>query len=232
MTIDNAIKLIDSVGKLLGVIVWPAITLFILLRFGPALREFIANMSEFSLKAPGIEASGRRQQVEAAAALAAASVSHPAAADAPEDAARDARAAVQIVADVVTPRVMRRARQSTILWVDDRPDNNINERQALEALGISIVLSTSTDDAFDRLKRSSFDAIISDMGRPPDPKAGYTLLDKLRASGDQTPYIIYAGSRSPEHQAEARSKGAIGCTNRPNELFQMVLEVLGRWRET
>ena len=232
MNIDNVIKLIDSVAKLLGAIIWPAIALFVLWRFGPALREFIANMSEFSLKAPGIEASGRRQQVEAAAALAAASVSHPDAAASPETAARDARAAVQVVADVVTPRVMRRAGQSTILWVDDRPNGNVNERQALEALGISIVLSTSTDDALDKLKHSSFDVIISDMRRPPDSLAGYTLLDKLRVSGDQTPYIIYAGSRSSADQMEARSKGAIGCTNRPNELFEMVLTVLGRWRET
>ena len=133
MNIDNVIKLIDSVAKLLGAIIWPAIALFVLWRFGPALREFIANMSEFSLKAPGIEASGRRQQVEAAAALAAASVSHPDAAASPETAARDARAAVQVVADVVTPRVMRRAGQSTILWVDDRPNGNVNERQSVRS---------------------------------------------------------------------------------------------------
>ena len=119
-----------------------------------------------------------------------------------------------------------------MLWVDDRPNNNINERQSLEALGVSFVLATSTDEAIDKIKRQSFDAIISDMGRPPDPQAGYTLLDKLRASGNQTPFVIYAGSRSPEHQAEARRRGAVGCTNRPNELFEMVLSVLGRWRET
>jgi hypothetical protein len=53
------------------------------------------------------------------------------------------------------------------------------------------------------------------------------LLDKLRESGNRTPFIIYAGSRAPEHQAEARRRGAIGCTNRPEELFEMVLSALG-----
>ncbi len=67
---------------------------------------------------------------------------------------------------------------------------------------------------------------ISDMGRPPDDRAGYTLLEQLRANGDQTPLIIYAGSRSPEHVAEARRRGAFGCTNRPQELYEMVLAVL------
>ena len=112
--------------------------------------------------------------------------------------------------------------------MDDNPSNNVHERQALEALGVSFALATSTDEVLDKLKHQSFDAIISDMGRPPDAQAGYTLLDKLRASGDKTPFIIYAGSRAPEHRAEARRRGAVGCTNRPDELFEMVLSALGR----
>jgi CheY-like chemotaxis protein len=69
----------------------------------------------------------------------------------------------------------------------------VHERQALEALGVRFVLAKSTDEAVEKLNRGSFDAIISDMGRPPDPRAGYTLLDKLRGAGDRTPFIIYAG---------------------------------------
>jgi CheY-like chemotaxis protein len=82
----------------------------------------------------------------------------------------------------------------------------------LEALGVTFVLAASTDEAIGKVKRQSFDAIISDMGRPPDSQAGYTLIDKLRADGNQTPFIIYAGSRAPEHRAEARRRGAVGCT--------------------
>lgn len=228
MTIDKGIEILDAVTKLLGILVWPAVLVFVLVRFGSAFKEFVANMGEFSLKGAGFEASAKR---EAAAALAAAAVSHPEAGAAPEAAARDVRAASQVVAEIVTPRMIRRARRATILWVDDRPSNNTHERQALEAVGVSFVLATSTDEALDALKRQSFDAIISDMGRPPDPQAGYTLLDKLRASGDQTPFVIYAGSRATEHLAEARRRGAQGCTNRPDELFEMVLSALGMTRE-
>lgn len=192
------------------------------------MRDFIANMGEFSLKGAGFEASGKRKQAEAAAALAAASVARPSADATPESTARDAREAVGLVADVVTPRLIRRAGRSSVLWVDDNPNNNIHEREALEALGVSFSIAKSTEEAMTYLKNRSFDAIISDMGRPPDPQAGYTLLDKLRTSGDRTPFIIYAGSRSPDHQAEARRRGALGCTNRPNELFEMVLSVLGK----
>lgn len=231
MTIDNAVKLLDAITKLLGVLLWPAVVLFVLIRFGSALREFIASMGEFSLKAAGFEASAKRK-AEAAAALAAAAASHAEPGAAPDATARDAQAAVDVVAEIVTPRMIRRAGRSTVLWVDDRPNNNINERRSLAALGLSFVLATSTEDAIEKLSHRSFDAIISDMGRPPDPRAGYTLLDKLRARGDQTPFIIYAGSRSLEHRAEAIRHGAVGCTNRPDELFEMVLNALGRWRES
>jgi CheY-like chemotaxis protein len=206
------------------------VLVFILVRFRSALGEFISSMGEFSLKGAGFEASARRQQVEAAAALTAAALSRPDAAAAPGTAAKDVRAAAQLVTEMVTPRLIRRARNATVLWVDDRPGNNTNERHALEAVGVNFALATSTEEALDRLKNQTFDAIISDMGRPPDPQAGYTLLDKLRSSGDQTPFIIYAGSTAPEHRAEARRRGAQGSTNRPDELFEMVLSTLGLGR--
>ena len=125
---------------------------------------------------------------------------------------------------VVTPRVVRRTSKSKVLWVDDCPSNNIYERQALEALGISFTLAKSTDEALDNISKQYFDAIISDMGRPPDSRAGYTLLDTLRSQGVQTPFII----RDPKHVAESRRHGAIGCTNNPTELFEIVLSALGR----
>lgn len=89
------------------------------------------------------------------------------------------------------------------------------------------MLAQSTDEALKKISRQRFDTIIFDMGRPPDSRAGYTLLDKLRSSRDQTPFIIYAGSRDPEHVAESRRHGAIGCINNANELFEMVLSALG-----
>ena len=187
-------------------------------------------MGELSLKLPGgVEASTKRK--EAAAALTAAVISRPESGASPEITASEVRAAFDVVSEVATPGVIRRAGKSTVLWVDDIPSNNVYERQALKALGLTFVTAKATDEALQKLKGRSFDAIISDMGRPPDPQAGYTLLDKLRASGDRTPFIIYAGSRAPEHRAEARRRGALGCTNRPDELFEMVLSALGRGRE-
>lgn len=228
MTIDQFIKLIEVLTKLLAILVWPLLVLFIILRFGSSIREFFANLGEFSLKAAGFEASAKRIKDEATAALAAAVASRPDPGTTPEESAHEARAAVSVVAETVTPQIIRHAGRSTVLWVDDIPSNNIHERQSLEALGLSFVLSTSTEAALEKLATRSFDVIISDMGRPPDPQAGYTLLDRIRAMGDRTPFIIYASSRAPGHQAASRRRGALGCTNRPSELFEMVLAALRR----
>jgi CheY-like chemotaxis protein len=121
--------------------------------------------------------------------------------------------------DSVAPKV--------VLWVDDRPNNNIYERAAMEKYGVQFVLAMSTDEAKNKLRNSRFDAIISDMGRPPDYRAGYTLLKAVRDSGIQTPYFIYAGSRAPEHVVEALRRGAQGTTNIAAELIEMVIHSLG-----
>lgn len=228
MSVDDIVKLFDAITKLLNVLIWPAIILFILIRFGRELRDFFSSLGELSLKGAGFEASLKRKQAEVVAALSAAAASKPDGDKTRESVAKEAMIAADVVADCVTPRAIRRASRSTVLWVDDNPNNNSYERQALEALGVSFVLAISTDEALKKISRQRFDAIISDMGRPPDPRAGYTLLDKLRSSGDQTPFIIYASSREPEHVAESRRHGAIGCTNNANELFEMVLSALGR----
>jgi len=225
---DETIKFIDAVAKLIGVIAWPAVVVFVLVRFGSSFGEFLASMGEFSLKGAGFEASAKRKQAEAAAALAAAEVAKPIGGADRGSVSRDPRTAASVVAQVATPRVIRRMSGSKVLWVDDRPTNNIYPRQALEALGVTIELALSTDEALATIRQQHFDAIISDMSRPPDPRAGYTLLNALRAEGDRTPFVIYAGSRAPEHQAESRKYGAIGCTNRADELLEMVIGALSR----
>ena len=226
MSSDTFIKLTEAFVKLIGVLIWPAIVVFIVLRFSRSITEFFSSLGEFTLKAAGFEATAR-VKAEAAAALTAAAATRTDAATSPEAIAQEAKATAKVVAEAVTPNVIRRAGRSTVLWVDDRPNNNLHERQSMEALGVNFVLSTSTEDALEKLKHRTFDAIISDMGRPPDPQAGYTLLDKLRANGDRTPFIIYAGSRTAEHREEAKRRGALGCTNRPDELFELVLSALG-----
>ncbi len=116
-----------------------------------------------------------------------------------------------------------------VLWVDDRPENNVYERQAFEGMGLHFTLAFSTNEAFERLSHSKYAAIISDMGRREGPREGYVLLDRLRKQGDHTPLFFYAASNAPEHKRETREHGGQGCTNNAQELFEMVTRaVIGR----
>lgn len=113
-----------------------------------------------------------------------------------------------------------------VLWVDDRPENNVHERRALEAMGVRFTLSQSTADALEHLSRTRFAAIISDMGRKEGDREGYVLLDKVRNTDIRTPFFIYAGSKSAAHTREAISRGAQGNTNNAQELFSMVTRAI------
>ena len=115
---------------------------------------------------------------------------------------------------------------STILWVDDRPENNIHERRAFEGVGVTFTLAKSTNEALNFLSRHGFDAIISDMGRREGPREGYVLLDALRSRGDRTPLFFYAASNAPEHKRETFEHGGQGCTNNAQELFAMVMNAI------
>jgi CheY-like chemotaxis protein len=113
-----------------------------------------------------------------------------------------------------------------ILWVDDRPENNVYERQAMESMGLEFTLALSTTDALRILASRRFAAIISDMGRKEGPREGYVLLEAVREKDKTTPFFIYAGSRAPQHQREAALRGAQGTTNVPQELMDMVISAL------
>jgi CheY-like chemotaxis protein len=215
--------LLSACAAIVGVLVWPALILVVVLKFSDSLRNFLSNLSEFDIKAAGVEASARRQQLEAAVNIGAALSKTGATTD---DAATTSAAAQQLADTLPDARRQQELRASLVLWVDDRPQNNVFERQALTALGIRIALALSTDEALVAIERQPVDLVISDMGRPPDAHAGYTLLDELRRRGNTVPFIIYAGSRSPELVREAQAHGAVGSTNSPQELIALVTTTL------
>jgi CheY-like chemotaxis protein len=113
--------------------------------------------------------------------------------------------------------------ERVVLWVDDLPGNNVWERRALEAYGMRFRLATSTAEGEELLRTGDFSAIISDMSRPGDRRAGYTLLEQVRTGGRQTPYFIYTASRSASRIRDALRRGAQGLTNDPDELVAMVV---------
>ncbi len=226
MNVDHFVAVVDSLAHLLSVMVWPAVAVFLLVRFSGPLNGFLSSLGELSFKGGGIEATVRRQQIEAAASLGVAAGSRATQANDPATPRPDEIA--ESVSRSVTRESVRGAAGSRVLWVDDHPDNNIHERRALESLGARVTTLTSTDDALAALAGGGYDLVISDMGRSPDPRAGYTLLDALRRRGDRTPFVVYAGSATDEQRKEAAEHGAFGTTNRADELLALALRAMRR----
>ena len=113
-----------------------------------------------------------------------------------------------------------------ILWVDDRPENNVYERYTLEQYGLIFTLALSTQQALHCMKHKDFALIISDMGRKEGKHEGYVLLDAIRKNDKKIPFIIYAGSKKQEHKNETLKRGGQGCTNSPSELIDLVIKNL------
>lgn len=117
--------------------------------------------------------------------------------------------------------------RNKVLWVDDNPENNIYVREAFEAMGLQITLALSTEEAFEKLSESRYGTIISDMKRREGPREGYVLLDRLRNNGDRTPLFFYSSGVEPEHRRETLEHDGQGCTDDPQELFEMVIVAIG-----
>lgn len=114
------------------------------------------------------------------------------------------------------------------LWVDDVPANNDMERDLLEKkFNISWEIARSTSEAMKKVSATNFDLIISDMGRPEGPKAGYDLLQEIRSGGRNVPFVVYSKD-SDRWDGVARSKGALGSTSSLSRLTLLVSEALAR----
>jgi CheY-like chemotaxis protein len=120
----------------------------------------------------------------------------------------------------------RTHRQRRILWVDDRPQNNLLPQRAFESAGVEVIRTLNTADALSQLSHERFDAVISDMERAEGPREGYVLLDEMRERGDRTPFVFFTSSKAPEHQRETREHGGQGLTNDAYELFDLVMAEL------
>src|SRR5262249_29255811 len=117
-----------------------------------------------------------------------------------------------------------------VLWVDDHPENNIQERHALDALGIRVDLAASTAQALSLIDSNHYGLIITDLGRDEDgvrkDDAGLELIQQLRARGDTTPIAVYAAMRAFQRSSELRAAGATQVFNRATDLITFVAQTL------
>lgn len=112
-----------------------------------------------------------------------------------------------------------------ILWIDDNPDNNSNERKMFHNLQVHVDIATSSSAANALLTKDAYDLIISDIDRNDDQTAGLKFLEEYRKKSERVPFIFYVGTLNTEKPTPV---GAFGITHRPDELLHLVLDVLER----
>lgn len=124
------------------------------------------------------------------------------------------------------PEVKKSVGKKAVLWVDDRPENNVFERNALEQYGIEFTLALSTQQALNCMKHDKFSLVISDMARKEGSQEGYALLESVRKIDEKIPYIIFSSADKEECIEETLNRGGQGYTNNSNELIDLVIKNL------
>lgn len=203
-------ELIELIPSLL----WFFLVVFILLLFYRPIRDNLLPKLG-SLKAMGVEILFAADSMDASIELA----------------EKNQRWTVKVSA-VDKRRVLNRVKQhlnilkgAQALWVDDCPENNINERRMFRQLETEIDIARSTQEALDILKSGRYDVIFSDMARGENAAAGLEFLEQFRNTDKTTPVIFYIGVFDPEKGTPAK---AFGITNRPDELLHLTLDALER----
>lgn len=95
----------------------------------------------------------------------------------------------------------------SVLCVEDEPEFLAMSRLYLEETGsFAVECATSAEEALDRIKKVTYDAIVSDYQLP--GVDGIEFLKILRSSGKTTPFIVFTGKGREEIVIQAYENGA------------------------
>ncbi|MEQ8822904.1 MAG: response regulator [Filomicrobium sp.] len=133
----------------------------------------------------------------------------------------------ETVGRAFSPEISDNLLGRSVLWVDDNPSNNELAVRALRKLQLDVVQELSTQEGLAAMQHRHFDLVISDMGRGDNMTAGYELLEAIRMQGNNLPFLIFAGSDTPEFRREAAERGAQLSTNDMLELIDTIVSHLG-----
>jgi len=94
-----------------------------------------------------------------------------------------------------------------VLHVDNDSDFLKTAKKILEMHGpFKVDMAYSVEEALDKMKKKTYDAIISDYVMP--RKDGLQFLKELREKGDKIPFIIFTGKSREEVAISALNLGA------------------------
>ncbi|MCA1899935.1 MAG: response regulator [Chloroflexi bacterium] len=98
--------------------------------------------------------------------------------------------------------------KSTILYVEDNPDNRSLIRRVLEAEGYAVVEAVNASQALEALERSEINLVLMDINMP--DMDGYTLTAKIKSIKKFSHIPIVAVTANVMRGDREKSLGA-GC---------------------
>lgn len=109
-----------------------------------------------------------------------------------------------------------------VLWVDDVPANNLDERLRLLDRGIACETCTDNASALAALARFGFAALITDLTRFNRPETGWHLIAAVQKTWPELPVYIFTDRVTPRLTARARRAGVAAIFCRSRELLDAV----------
>jgi CheY-like chemotaxis protein len=198
--------------KIIPSILWCGVALFCLIWLRkPIENSLLPRMSRF--KAFGVEAEFIKEVLEKEAAKS----DHP---------VGDEKSRSSVAKR--SERIADLAIGTKILLVNDIPSEMDAVVSMLSRLGMTVTVARNSDAAIEHLRRSRFDAVISDMRRDGVPDEGLRFLQRSIKDGIACPTIFTVRDYRPDMGTPAY---AFGITNRVDELMHYVFDVVERYRQ-
>ncbi|MDD1685831.1 response regulator [Methanoregula sp.] len=118
-----------------------------------------------------------------------------------------------------------------VLYVDDEPVLHEPTKISLEKRGhITVDTAGSAKEALEKLKKRSYDIIVSDYQMP--EMDGIALLKHLRESGNTIPFIIFTGKGREDAVIEAYNAGADSYLAKGGNPKAMLLDLTHKIEQT
>lgn len=207
---DAGVDIANLVLSYIKVLVWPGALLLFGLAYRSDLSAVIRRVKSLSTPAGNIEfAEEARDLLDQASTKAETAV--------PAGTRRGVLRRLEHAAGVL--------QGGRLLWVDDQPEYNAALIELFRTMGMEVDTAVSTDEALMRLRRRSYDLILSDIGRDGDQQAGITMLRELDRLGVDTPVVIYTLGFDYERGYPRR---AFAVTEVPDEVVHYVIDLMER----
>ena len=120
---------------------------------------------------------------------------------------------------------MAQPEKSTILYVEDNPDNRMLVKRILRAEGYELLEATNANEAMDLLEDTVPDLILMDINMP--DMDGYTLTTKIKSMPGfgRIPIIALTANVMRGDKEKTLEAGCDGYIQKPLDIDQLTREI-------